>query len=213
MKLKHGEVLSRANRIDPERTALLIVDLQNAEVCEEVQREHAEYVERIRRLVVPNVQRLIDAARATGAEVIYTTIESLTEDGRDRSLDHKLSDLHVPRGSWGARVLADIAPAVDDIVLPKTSSGVFNSTTLDYVLRNIGIEAVIVVGVLTDQCVDMAVRDGADRGYFMICASDACTSYSELRHENALRAFGGYCRTSTTADLVEEFRGAPAVAR
>lgn len=204
MNLTESEVLSRATHVDPSKTALLVVDLQNAEVSDEVQRKAPEFVNRIRSEVVPNVQLLLGAARSSGAEVIYTTIESLTEDGRDRSLDHKLSNLHLPKGSWGAKVLDEIAPATDEIVLPKTSSGVFNSTTLDYVLRNIGIEAVIVVGVLTDQCVDMAVRDGADRGYFMICASDACTTYSEARHENALRAFGGYCRTSTTADLIKE---------
>ena len=55
-------------------------------------------------------------------------------------------------------------------MLPKTSSGVFNSTNLDYVLRNLGIENVIVAGFVTDQCVDMAIRDGADRGYYMVCA-------------------------------------------
>lgn len=208
MKLADGEVLSRASQIDPKRTALLVVDLQNAEVSERVQLEHPDFVDRIKKRVVPNVQLLLKAARSSGAEVIYTTIESLTQDGRDRSLDHKLSGLHEPKGSWGAKVLAEIAPEQDEIVLPKTSSGVFNSTTLDYVLRNIGIEAVIVVGLITDQCVDMAVRDGADRGYFMICASDACTTYTETRHEGGLRAFGGYCRISATADLVLELNGA-----
>lgn len=194
-------------RIDPKKTALLVVDLQNAEVSEQVQLKHPDYVDRIRRLVVPNVRRLLDVARSSGVEVIYTTIESLTQDGRDRSRLHKLVNLHVPKGSWGAKVLAEIAPMGDEIVLPKTGSGVFNTTVLEYVLRNIQIEAIIVVGVLTDQCIDMALRDGADRGFLMICASDACTSYTESRHENALRAQYRPVKIAATADLVQELTG------
>lgn len=44
--------------------------------------------------------------RAAGVEVLYTVIQSLTADGRDRSLDYKLSGFHVPPGSWDAQVRA-----------------------------------------------------------------------------------------------------------
>lgn len=196
-----------AIRIDPRRTAVLVVDLQNAEVTDEMLRRHPDYVDRIRRVVVPNVQRLLHAARSNGAEVIYTTIESLTQDGRDRSLLHKLVKMNYPKGSWEAKVLAEIAPVGDEIVLSKTGSGVFNTTILEYLLRNIGIEAVIVVGLITDQCIDMALRDGADRGFLMICASDACTTYTEGAHEHALRAQFRPVKIATTAELVLELSG------
>jgi nicotinamidase-related amidase len=89
---------------------------------------------------------------------------NLTEDGRDRSLDYKLSAMSVAKGSFEAQVIAKIAPQRDEIVLPKTSPSVFNSTILDYLLRNKGIEDVFVAGFLTDQCIDHAVKDGADLG-------------------------------------------------
>jgi nicotinamidase-related amidase len=130
--------------------------------------------------------------------VIYTVIENLTRDGRDRSLDYKLSGFFYAKGSWEAQVLAEVAPEGDELVLPKTSSSVFNSTVLDYVLRNIGIEDVFVVGFLTDQCVDHAVKDGADRGYYMTCVHDACMAESMARHEAALACFKGYCRMLDT---------------
>ena len=85
---------------------------------------------------------------------MYTVIEALTRDGRDLSLDYKISGLFVPRGAWDAKVLDAIAPAEDEIVLPKTSSSVFISTNIDYVLRNLGVKSLIVAGVLTDQCID-----------------------------------------------------------
>ena len=56
-------------------------------------------------------------------------------DGRDRSLDYKLSRFFVPKGSWDAKVLEMLAPGDDEIVLPKTSSGLFNSTNVAYLLR------------------------------------------------------------------------------
>ena len=178
--------------------------MQEAETDPATQAKHPFYYEAVTLRAVPNQVRILAAARAAGCEVIYTVIEALTRDGRDRSLDHKLSDILVPRGSPLARIIAAVAPGEDDIVLPKTSSGVFNSTNIDYVLRNLGIENLIVVGFVTDQCVDMAVRDGADRGYYVTCVGDACAAYSEERHAGALRAFGGYCRVVTTDRIVDE---------
>lgn len=195
--------------LDPRRTAVLIVDAQKAELTPEVGQAHPGFHDRLRGSALPAMRQLITGARAAGAEVIYTVIESLTRDGRERSLDHKLSNICVPRGSPLAGAIDEVAPQGDEIVLPKTSSGVFNSTVLDYVLRNLAVENVIVAGFLTDQCVDMAVRDGADRGYYMVCATDACASYTEARHQAALLAFGGYCRLQTVPEALASF--APAV--
>jgi nicotinamidase-related amidase len=91
-------------------------------------------------------------------------------------------------------------------VFPKSSSGVFNSTNIDYVLKNLGIRYLIISGVVTDQCVDMAVRDAADRGYLVTLAEDACATYSQLRHDNALKAFGGYCWVSDTATVTQRLK-------
>ncbi|AOI40570.1 isochorismatase [Burkholderia oklahomensis EO147] len=187
---------------DARKTAVLVVDVQNSEIVPRYERERPEYWRAVHERALPNQKRVIDAARAAGAEIVYTVIESLTADGRDRSLDHKLSEIFVPKGSPLARVIPLVEPRADDIVLPKTSSGVFNSTNLDYVLRNIGIESVVVVGFVTDQCVDMAIRDGADRGYYMVCIGDACAAYTDDAHRNALRAFGGYCRHMNADEFV-----------
>lgn len=197
--------LPRDRRLDPKRTAVLLVDVQQSEVTAETREARPDYFSAVTGRALPAQRRLIDAARAKGAEIVYTVIEALTLDGRDRSLDHKLSGILVPRGSPPARVIDDVAPGPDDIVLPKTSSGVFNSTAIDYVLRNLGIENLIVCGFLTDQCVDMAVRDGADKGYYVVCAADACASYSEERHARALQAFGGYCRVQSVDEVIATF--------
>jgi len=66
---------------------------------------------------IPKWQSLLNACRAHGVEVIYTVIQSLTKDGRDRGLDYKLSGFHCPPGSFDAAVLDQIAPLGDEIVL------------------------------------------------------------------------------------------------
>jgi len=190
------------------KTALLFVDMQKVFALPGGDRAHPErgpeheFYRNLATTVIPNQRRILAAARAAGVEVVHTVIEALTRDGRDRSLDHKLSDILVPKGHPDAAVIDELAPNEDEIVLPKTSSGVFNSTNIDYVLRNLGIRFLIIAGIVTDQCVDMAVRDAADRGYLVTLPRDASATYTAQRHEAALNAFGGYCWLTDTDRVV-----------
>lgn len=195
----------------PGQTALLLVDMQRAWLEPGADPDHpAEsardyfYRETAQR-AIPNQQRLLEAARANGVEVIHTIIRSLTRDGRDRSLDHKMTPIHLGPDDPKALPVPALAPVGDEILLPKTSSGVFNSTNIDYLLRNLGVRYLVIAGIMTDQCVDMAVRDGADLGYMITCVGDACAARTAQRHETALKAFGGYCWTADTATVTARF--------
>jgi nicotinamidase-related amidase len=199
---------TRETSFDAGETALLFVDVQKIFCTPGLDPAHPEfnadhyYHRRLRDLVIPNQQRLLARARATGIQVMHTIIEALTEDCRDVSLDHRLSDLMVPKGHPLAGPIDELSPVANEIVLPKTSSGVFNSTNIDYLLRNLGVRKLIVSGVVTDQCVDMAVRDAADRGYLVAVPGDACATYTQERHDGALRAYGGYCWVTETATIL-----------
>lgn len=197
--------LSRLKPFDPARTCLLLVDVQNYVWNEKRGAGNPYMYDRIRDTVIPGLQRLIGLMRASGGEVMYTVMENLTHDGRDRSLDYKLSNFFIAKGSWEAKPLDAVAPGPDDILLPKTSSGVFNSTNIEYLLRNIGIDTLLITGFLTDQCIDHTVRDAADRGFYPVCVEDACATETETRHQAALNAFKGYCRTMSVADVVAEW--------
>lgn len=207
--------LTRDLPLDPPRSALLIVDVQNYCCHREgsavrdldaatFETEYGHLFARLERETIPNLRRLIAACREAGVEVVYTVIEALTKDGRDRSLDYKITGFLVPKGSWDGQVLDAIAPADDEIVLPKSASSVFNATNIEYVLRNMGIERLAIAGVYTDQCVESAVRDACDRGFLVTLADDACATKSLARHENSVRAIQGYCRTRHTDDIVAE---------
>jgi len=138
--------------IIPRKSALLFIDVQNYNAradggeyreqgltAEQATEKHGYFFGQLAGSVIPNMQRLQAACRRKGIEVLYTTIESLTRDGRDRSLDYKITGYNVPRGSRDARVIDAIAPLDDEIVFPKTSSSVFISTNIHYILGNLGV--------------------------------------------------------------------------
>lgn len=211
--------LTREVPLVPSQSALLFIDVQNFSAHrdgaefkdlspEEFERSYGWYFNELETRVVPNMQAIQAACREAKVEVMYTTIESLTLDGRDRSLDYKITGFNVPKGSWDGKVLDGIAPVGDEIVLPKTSSSVFVSTHIDYILRNLGVKQLVLSGLITDQCVESAIRDACDLGYLVTEVTDACLTYSQERHDHSLKTIKGYCRQVTSAELIAELKGA-----
>lgn len=209
--------LSRDVPIQPKQTALLFIDVQNfaakrngsefkETTPQEFEQKYGWYFQQLETRVVPNMQRLQQAARQAGVEVMYTTIESLTLDGRDRSLDYKITGFNVPKGSWDGKVIDELAPEGDEIWLPKVSSSVFVSTHIDYILRNLGVKQLVLSGIVTDQCVESAIRDACDLGYLVTQVTDACATYTQERHDFSLRAIKGYCRQCTTDQVIAELK-------
>lgn len=210
--------LARDLPVTPAQTAMLLIDVQNYTMenggeyagmdADEITRKYGFFFREMRGRAIPNMQLLLAASRAAGIEVIYTVIGCHKNDGRDLSLDYKISNMFCHKDSWDALVLDEVAPAGDEIVVPKTSSSVFISTNLHYVLGNMGIRQLIVAGALTDQCVDSAVRDACDLGYLVTLPVDACATQGQARHDNALANNAGYCRQVTTAVLLAEIAAA-----
>lgn len=206
--------------VEVAHTTLLYIDVQNFCATErggewtdmdpaDVQAKYGWFFREMRERTVPAMQRLQRGCRAAGVEVMYTVIRNLTRNGRDRSLDYKITGFNVPPDSWDGQVIDELRPAEDEMVLPKTSSNVFISTHIDYILRNLGTRYLMIAGNVTDQCIEGAVRDGCDLGYYVTLVTDACCTYSQERHDNSLRAIKGYCRQRTTDEVLREI-GQPA---
>ena len=209
--------LSREIPIVPQKSALLFIDVQNYNARSdggeyrdeglspaEAEIKYDYFFNRLNQVALPNMQRLQKACRQQNIEVLYTVIESLTEDGRDRSLDYKITGFNVPKGSTDARVLDAIKPIGDEMVIPKTSSSVFISTNIHYILGNLGVEFLIISGLLTDQCISSAVRDACDLGYLVTLVTDACATLTQDRHDTSLDHIKGYCRQRTTNAFLGE---------
>jgi nicotinamidase-related amidase len=214
-------------RIRPDKTALLIIDIQKYLVSNE------PYLANIASpRTITNINKLTTAFRkirdgentfecnaSSGCEVIFTYLQCLTNDGRDISLDYKLSGpflTNIPRASCPLEdiFLPECYPDVlrvgrttgskGDILIPKTSCSVFRSTNIDYVLRNLRIEQLVITGQITNQCIESAVRDAADSGYFVTVVNDACSAHSEDDHERGLLNMKGFCRILSTIDVLKE---------
>lgn len=200
--------------LHPSTAALIVIDVQNfcchksSPMWKHIQEAEIEkeepYFWKAMPQAVQNIKQLLDMFRNKGMEVLFTNIESCTKNGRDRSLDYKLSGFNVPRGSWEAKVIDEIPPLEDEICLSKTSSDTFASTNIQYVLRNLGMTQVVLVGGLTDQCVESSIRSACDSGFLVTQVTDACYTFSPDRQASSMQAIKGYCRQRTTVELLEE---------
>ena len=205
--------------LEHHKTALLCIDMQyldaargygvfaDAESANMPVEAQEYYFEQLEQKVLPNVARLQAAFRARGLEVVHTRIQSLTRDGRDRSPGHKRLGLHAPPGSKEAEFIESVAPLDDEIVINKTASGVFNSTNIEYVLRNLEIDGLFVVGVYSNECVSTAIRDACDRGFYVTLIADGCATVTpELQQATITTMTDRYARVFTTAEAIAELR-------
>ncbi len=210
-------------------TALICIDMQYLDAAEGygLFRDYEKspipldglkyYFNRLREVVLPNVHNLQNCFRTHRLEVIHVRIQSLTRDGRDRSKGHKRLELHAAPGSGDACFLEEVAPVGDEIVINKTASGVFSATNLHYVLRNLDISSLYIVGVYTNECVETTVRDACDLGYLVTLVDDGCATVTPELHAASLQTLRNrYARIVTAAEamddverfaLVEETRG------
>jgi nicotinamidase-related amidase len=177
-------------RLDPKKTALLIVDMQNEFVLRDfgealefkemgIWEEWVPFHDRLDDIVIPNNRKLLQFFRDHGLAVTFGRIACLREDGEDRSPVQKSEGwnnmlLHVD--SYAAQMIDELAPQKNEIVVNKTTDSVTTGTNYLQLLRFMGIETVVVTGIVTDQCVASTVRGLADDGFHVICVEDCCAA-------------------------------------
>jgi nicotinamidase-related amidase len=147
-------------------------------------------------VVIPTLQRLIEAFRAGGHPVVFARIAALLPDGRDRSLSQRKpgwNDLLLPKDEWESQIVPELAPRPDEIVVTKTTDSALTGTNLRLVLANMGITHVVAAGIFTDQCVSSTVRSLADESFDVLLVEDACAAGSQAEHEQELRILNRIC--------------------
>jgi nicotinamidase-related amidase len=225
------EGFSPVGPIAPERSALVVVDVQRyfvrrdypfgkwiAQFGEEAAQA---YFDRVESTVLPNIQRLQAAFRRRLAQVAYTEFGSLTQDGRDmpgwarQHNDHARSvvgsAVYPPFSDASCRVDDSVAPQPGELVVQKSTSGPVNSTKLDYTLHRLGIDTVVVTGLVTDVCVAQTAREFGDRDFRSLVVEDACATLDETHHCAALETIAlTFGRVLSSAEVVA-LLGLPAV--
>jgi nicotinamidase-related amidase len=180
-------------RLDPDTTALLVVDVQTTYLEDKETHEETErwrpFFENMRNTVIPNNQRLIAECRQRGVEVIFARIACQKNDGRDRSLSQKkpgFNYLLLPKDRPDGQIVPELAPLGDEIVVMKTTDSALTGTNLRLLLHNMGIKDVIVSGIFTDQCISSTVRSLADESYGVVVVDDCCAAATLELHQREL---------------------------
>ena len=173
---KHGD---EALVVDPRRTAVLVVDMLN-EFCKE---GGAMVLPGYEALIEPQT-RLIESARAAGSPIVFVVDTHRRNMRREREFAKRTP--HCIEGEWGCQVIDELAPREDDIfVVKRRYSGFFN-TDLDLTLKDMGVDTVIVVGVVTNICVRSTVHDAFFHGYQVVVPEDCVAATGPREQESSL---------------------------
>jgi len=162
--------------IEPTKTAMIVVDMQNDFVAPGAVMETPAA-----RAVVPKLAEALKICRDAGIKVIYTA-HVHRRDGSDMGL---FDDMHPPianraalvDGTPGVDIYPEIAPAPSEHVIKKHRYSGFFGTDLDMILREWGVDTVIISGTTTENCCHATARDAMFRNYRVIFLSDATATY------------------------------------
>lgn len=194
---------------DHRRSALLLIDMAHDFVDEGgtiADAGGADYRARAQ-AIVPKLARLVEAARAAGVTVIYSTDSHTPDD-----VELKKWPPHAMRGTHWAEILPEIAPAEGDLVLPKTTYSAFQSTDLEARLAERGIGTLYVTGLHTDCCCRHTSGDAFQKGIDLVWITDALQAFTEEAHQAGLDYYKTYYATApdrqfrTTDEVVAEWR-------
>ena len=174
-------------------TALVVIDLQEDFLSNTGYFAKSGYDPSPLRAILPTVNKLIVAARASGVRVIHTRqgyrgdMADMTPYEKWRRKRNGLEGTQVLlRSSPGFQIVKDIDVRDEDIIVDKTCNGAFTYTDVEHVLRAQGISHLLFSGCTTDVCVHTTLREACDRNFQCLTISDACASGDQYAHEAAL---------------------------
>ena len=159
------------------KMAILVIDVLNDFVKPggSLRVERAEHI-------IPKLKALLEWARRKGIPIIYAC------DAHRKGVDAELAlwGDHAIEGTWGAQVVDELKPRDGDFVVKKRRYSAFFGTDLDLLLRELGVDTLILTGLVTNVCVQHTAADAFFRGYKLIVVSDCCEALTEEDHEGAL---------------------------
>ncbi|HEY0537523.1 MAG TPA: cysteine hydrolase [Actinoallomurus sp.] len=200
--------------IDPNTTAVVLIEYQNDFTSEGGVLHGAVSEVMDKTGMLANTRSVAEAARASGATVMHAPIAFA--EGYNEITSHPYGILKgvvdgnaFVKGSWGAAITDDLAPADGDILIEgKRGLDTFASTNLDFILRSKGITTIALGGFLTNCCVESTMRSGYENGYRVITLNDCLAATSAEEHDNALKYdFPMFSQPMSSSDFITELGG------
>jgi nicotinamidase-related amidase len=164
-------------RVDPTKTALIIVDMQNDFV-----REGGSLLVPDADGTIPKIKGLLDLARESGMKVVFTQ-DTHTEGDPEWEIWPE----HVREGSWGWEIVDELAPREDELVIRKVRYDAFYGTHLDHYLRVWGVDTLIICGTVANICVHYTAASAALRWFEVVISRDATSALDPFDLEASLR--------------------------
>lgn len=159
------------------KRALLIIDMLNDFVLPGSPLEVPQA-----RSIIPNIKRELDKARKEGIPVIYLCDRHQADDP-----EFQVWPPHAVKGTKGAEVVSELKPQPRDYIIAKATYSAFFETELDSLLRRLGVDELILTGVLTNICVLYTGADAYMRGYRVSVSEEQVAALDEENHRFALR--------------------------
>jgi len=161
------------------KEALLVIDMLNDFVLPGAPLEVPDT-----RRVIKNIQQEVKSARAAGRPVIFVCDAHAPDD---REFARFGWPAHAVQGTKGAEVIDELAPGPGDVVVHKTTYSGFYSTSLEDVLKKLGVDSLRLTGCVTHICIMVTASDAVLRDYQVTVVEDGVAGIAREDHEAALR--------------------------
>jgi len=207
-----------AELVNPDYTALVIVDMQNDFCSAGFGFEQQGIDISMYPPMVPRLARLLDGARVASVPVIYIMMTRLPDSKIESPAQLRFTmRLHFAtrgplqplqytmEGSEGQKIIPELAPKQGDLVVRKYRSSAFWGTNLDMLLRSNGIRSIVVTGATTEGCVESTARDGLFNDYYVIVPDDCVASDDPRQHEASLLIMGHRFDVVTSTEILDQW--------
>lgn len=199
-------------------TAILVIDMQNDNLHPDGAfagsgaAQHAKEQD-----VIAHVRAVLDAGRSMGSPIFHNRIVAYPAPaglgGANAPIFQMIGPESLRKGTWGAHIIDGLDPQEGEVILDRIRMSAFHGTSLDVMLRNLGVARVVIVGVWTNMAVEHTARDAADFGYQVTVVSDATSSINGDWQRAALSyALTNIATISTTAEVTAALATPPRVA-
>ncbi len=168
----HDEV-----RVDPAKTALVVVDMQNDFV-----KEGGSLLVPDAEGTIPRIKSLLDLTRESGMKVVFTQ-DTHTEGDPEWEIWPE----HVREGSWGWEIVGELVPREDELVIRKVRYDAFYGTHLDHYLRVWGVDTLVICGTVANICVHYTAASAALRWFEVVIPRNATSALDPFDLEASLR--------------------------
>ncbi len=198
------------DQIDLRSTALLVIDMQNAFVHDRGTLGISGVNTKRLAAIVPTLKRLIEACQRSGMPVIWTVQEHFAIDAsraRKRLAAHtaKRKQISALAGTWDAEIIDELKPlaaANPTLVVRKHRFGAFHQTRLELLLRQLGIQTLLITGTTTNACVETTIREAYLRDYDVVAVPDCISGVNEDWEQTAQKVWAQYFGVLEGADAV-----------